>query len=220
MGFNEDTRQLNIGLFPNNSVVFIYDIRYGCNNRDHCAQDFAANMTMIMKERQYHTEEFMLRLSSFISSSLKTSNDSSIACYDSNDHEYQCSTAEKRGFCSISHEIFQNRTDRSCRNTKMTKQKVSVNQIELKTFVATQDFVSIKQSSRSADFTVFCNPTLCNTNATLQTVKNFMFNNRITETIDGKLIDIEPEIINNSGGKMTTSILIMIMMIFRVFIFD
>ncbi|CAF1294018.1 unnamed protein product [Rotaria sp. Silwood1] len=122
--------------------------------------------------------------------------DYTINCYDSNENERQCGTLAQRGSCVISHNIFQDKIDRSC-DDKMLSSLVSVN---------------IIQSPSSATFIVYCNQALCNTNSTLQKVKDIMFQYNVTATSDGRLIDVE--YVGNYESKLMISIPLMIMIIF------
>ncbi|CAF5137217.1 unnamed protein product, partial [Rotaria sp. Silwood1] len=53
---------------------------------------------------------------------------------------------------------------------------------------------------------------LCNTNSTLQKVKDIMFQYNVTATSDGRLIDVE--YVGNYESKFMISIPLMIMIIF------
>ncbi|CAF4979477.1 unnamed protein product, partial [Rotaria sp. Silwood1] len=151
---------------------------YGCKNKDDCAHDLAKNAVVEMLQRQYENPKTMNQLISFISSSLLTSNNSNLTCYDSDENELQCDTLTKPSSCFISNEIFQNTTNRSCTNKLILTGTVAV---------------YMYQSHSSAAFTVYCNRTLCNTNLTLQAVKDIMFKYNVTAISDGRLVDTIPE---------------------------
>ncbi|CAF3704509.1 unnamed protein product [Rotaria sp. Silwood1] len=192
----DNLRQASLILLSTDSLYFTYDIKYACNDKDDCARELAKNASIEMLQRQAESPTIREELTSFMKSPLLTSNNSNISCYDSNENERQCGTLAQRGSCVISHNIFQDKIDRSC-DDKMLSSLVSVN---------------IIQSPSSATFIVYCNQALCNTNSTLQKVKDIMFQYNVTATSDGRLIDVE--YVGNYESKFMISIPLMIMIIF------
>ncbi|CAF3405811.1 unnamed protein product [Rotaria sp. Silwood2] len=194
----ENLHQTSLILPSTGLLYFTYDIKYACNDKDDCAQELAKNASIEMLQRQADNPEIREKLTSFIKSPILTSNNSNISCYDSNENERQCSTLTQRRSCVISHNIFQNKIDRSC-DDRTLGGVVSIN---------------IFQTPSSAAFIIYCNQVLCNTNSTLQKVKDIMFEYNVTATSDGRLIDVE--YVGNYEFKLMISIPLMIMMIFSL----
>jgi hypothetical protein len=163
------------------SVALSYSLDYECKDKDNCAKEFARNKASdILKRpkinyRAIHTELMPLL------SSLPSTGNVDLQCFNSNENVRQCAIATKRGVCEASHQLIEKKaTTRSCDN-------------ELK---GSEKYVSMYDSGKYAVFSIKCNRSLCNGPMTMQAVKEIMFKYNVTKTMEGRL---------NSGLRRTLS---------------
>ncbi|CAF5098440.1 unnamed protein product [Rotaria sp. Silwood1] len=121
-----------------------------------------------------------------------------LVCFDSSENVRHCAIAGKRGSCVISHKLIE-KSDitRSCEN------RIAVG----------VSYVSLIQTDNSTIFDVHCDRPFFNGHLTIQATKYIMSKYSITQTPDGKPIDVNL----NYGLKLITSVLLMIIMIFVLF---
>ena len=148
--------------------------------------------------RRLQFQEIVNELKPLISSDSVSSNTSNLTYYDSIDNIFLCGTLANPALCVVDLIIKKNSIDRSCTTT-------------MKPIEA---YVNMYQSHDGyATFDVGCNRSLCNTQSTLQSVKNVMFKYNVTITLDGHLMENGSVI--NYRSKLRIFVLFIIMVNFH-----
>ncbi|UJR35945.1 hypothetical protein I4U23_028686 [Adineta vaga] len=182
-------------LFANSLLgnFFLFSIYTGCQDKDDCSRELARNLTNEINKRQYDFRAIWTELAPLFSNSSSILNNSDLSCYDRNETIHQCGSSTQYGLCRISNDIYEKKNTFSCSTLGILN--------EISVYIHQYD-------GYSATFDLHCNRSLCNDEATLNSVKGILFKHGVTATLDGRLVDVD--IVVNHGSKILISFALMI----------
>ncbi|CAF1398154.1 unnamed protein product [Adineta steineri] len=168
---SNNQRRGKLQVMDSTTISFTHYVDIACKDKDDCAKDLAIKITNEILQRRVDFSKILNELAPFMIGPPLTMQNRQLNCYNSKEKAEVCVEYPDQGSCALENTITKNKLTRSCQPSRH------------------QPEISIRmyQDPSTATFDILCTRNLCNTQSTLNSIKDILFRYNVTQTPDGRL---------------------------------